>query len=186
MIIGVRDSSSFPIAHCNLHSHLLPFWSSKIFTQLAALLWFGMLLWKWWCFYGGASSLCAFLLPDQRAHCESSGETVEARGKRQKSNGWVLQNEAIMEEWCMIVWENHSTTVFWCSAFRIGLWISQTVAVMAVLDEGFFCRWSKVGPANSASQCAKGMTEDPTWKYISACFLALDNASAVVALMDFK
>lgn len=56
----------------------------------------------------------------------------------------MLQDEAVVEERCVIAWENHSTTVFWYSAFRVGLWIPWTVPVMAVLDECFSADGAKL------------------------------------------
>lgn len=47
--------------------------------------------------------------------------------------------------------------------------------------------WSKVGPCNSLSQCAKGVTEDsPHGNAFLPPSPALDNTSVAVALMDFK
>lgn len=78
MIIGLMDSSSFSIAHCNLRSHPLSSWNSKPYvTGSTAVIWHAAMEMLR---TGGTSSLCAFLLPDQRPHHEYPGDT-EGGGK---------------------------------------------------------------------------------------------------------
>lgn len=137
--------------HCPLQSSRLsiPSWNSKT-LWLAALLWFGMLVGKrqeWELLPASVPSYCQIREPILCALGRK--EEYGKKGRNPVGLGAAEWGSESWREGVWLVWENHNTTVFWYSAFRIGLCVSWAVAVIAVLDACFSAGGAKVVPGNS-------------------------------------